>query len=49
MAPHAAYFPDLLTPPEDLSGIDECVEAVLSTGRSASVRRSAGSGPPPVR
>jgi DNA-binding transcriptional ArsR family regulator len=31
VAPHAAYFPDLLTPPEDLSGIDECVDAVLST------------------
>jgi len=31
VAPHAAYFPDLLTPPEDLCGIDECVDAVLST------------------
>jgi DNA-binding transcriptional ArsR family regulator len=31
VAPHAAYFPDLLTPPEDTSGIDECADAVLST------------------
>jgi len=31
VAPHAAYFPDLLTPAEDLCGIDECVDAVLST------------------
>ncbi|MCR3754156.1 ArsR/SmtB family transcription factor [Lentzea californiensis] len=31
VAPHAAYFPDLLTPPEELCGIDQCVDAVLST------------------
>jgi DNA-binding transcriptional ArsR family regulator len=31
VAPHAAYFPDLLTPPEDMSGIDECLDVVLST------------------
>jgi DNA-binding transcriptional ArsR family regulator len=31
VAPHATYFPDLLTPSADLSGIDECADAVLST------------------
>ncbi len=31
MAPHAAYFPDLLTPPEDLCGIDQSIDALLST------------------
>lgn len=31
VAPHAAYFPDLLTPDRDVSGIDEGIDAVLST------------------
>jgi DNA-binding transcriptional ArsR family regulator len=31
VAPHAAYFPDLLTPAQDISGIDEGIETVLST------------------
>jgi DNA-binding transcriptional ArsR family regulator len=31
VAPHAAYFPDLLTPAQDMSGIDESIETVLST------------------
>lgn len=31
VAPHAAYFPDLLTPTGNVSGIDEGIEAVLST------------------
>ncbi|MFL6125566.1 ArsR/SmtB family transcription factor [Actinophytocola sp.] len=29
-APHAAYFPDLLTPARDVSGIDEGIDAILS-------------------
>ncbi|OXM62117.1 ArsR/SmtB family transcription factor [Amycolatopsis vastitatis] len=31
VAPHAAYFPDLLTPDGDVTGIDEASDAVLST------------------
>jgi len=31
VAPHAAYFPDFLTPPTDVSDIDAGVETVLST------------------
>jgi DNA-binding transcriptional ArsR family regulator len=34
LAPHAPYFPDLLTPPEGALGIDAGVEAVLSTPRA---------------
>jgi DNA-binding transcriptional ArsR family regulator len=30
VAPHAAYFPDLLTPAREVSGIDEGIDAVLS-------------------
>lgn len=30
VAPHAAYFPDFLTPTRDVSGVDEGVDAVLS-------------------
>jgi DNA-binding transcriptional ArsR family regulator len=31
VAPHAAYFPDLLTPGRDIAGIEESIDAVLST------------------
>lgn len=31
VAPHAAYFPDFLTPMQDAADLDTCVEAVLST------------------
>lgn len=33
-APHAAYFPDLLTPPEGALGLDAGIETVLSTPRT---------------
>jgi DNA-binding transcriptional ArsR family regulator len=33
LAPHAPYFPDLLTPPEGRLGFDPGVEAVLTTAR----------------
>jgi DNA-binding transcriptional ArsR family regulator len=33
IAPHAAYFPDLLTPPEAALGVDEGIETILSTPR----------------
>jgi DNA-binding transcriptional ArsR family regulator len=33
IAPHAAYFPDLLTPPEGVLGVEEALEAILSTPR----------------
>ncbi|HET9138478.1 winged helix-turn-helix domain-containing protein [Actinophytocola sp.] len=33
VAPHAAYFPDLLNPPEGALGLDEGVAAILSTPR----------------
>lgn len=31
VAPHAAYYPDLLTPPEAALGVEEGIEAILST------------------
>jgi DNA-binding transcriptional ArsR family regulator len=31
LAPHASYFPDLLTPPEAAMGLDEGVETILGT------------------
>jgi DNA-binding transcriptional ArsR family regulator len=34
VAPHAPYFPDLLTPPEGALGIEAGVEAVLATPRT---------------
>ena len=33
VAPHASYFPDLLTPPEAALGFDEGLAAILSTPR----------------
>jgi DNA-binding transcriptional ArsR family regulator len=33
VAPHAAYFPDLLTPPEATLGVDEGIETILCTPR----------------
>lgn len=33
VAPHASYFPDLLTPPEAALGVDEGIEAVVATPR----------------
>ncbi|MEU7855212.1 helix-turn-helix domain-containing protein [Nonomuraea sp. NPDC049141] len=33
VAPHAAYYPDLLTPPEGALGLEEALEAILSTSR----------------
>jgi DNA-binding transcriptional ArsR family regulator len=33
LAPHAAYFPDLLTPPESALGLEEGIEAIMSTPR----------------
>lgn len=33
VAPHASYFPDLLTPPEAALGFDEGVAAILATPR----------------
>jgi hypothetical protein len=43
VAPHAAYFPDLLTPPEGALGFDEAVETILCTPRLRWRPRSAGS------
>ncbi len=34
VAPHAAYYPDLLTPVEGTLGLEEALEAILSTPRS---------------
>lgn len=45
VAPHASYFPDLLTPPEAALGFDEGVAAVLTTPRrqlSAEIGRLSG-------
>lgn len=33
IAPHASYYPDLLTPPEGALGLDEGLAAILSTPR----------------
>ncbi|WP_160150658.1 ArsR/SmtB family transcription factor [Nonomuraea solani] len=33
VAPHAAYYPDLLTPPEGALGLEEALNAILSTSR----------------
>lgn len=33
VAPHASYYPDLLTPPEGALGLDEGVETILATPR----------------
>ncbi|MFC6081132.1 ArsR/SmtB family transcription factor [Sphaerisporangium aureirubrum] len=33
VAPHAAYYPDLLTPPEGALGLEEALETILSTSR----------------
>jgi DNA-binding transcriptional ArsR family regulator len=33
VAPHAAYYPDLLTPTEGALGLEESLEAILSTSR----------------
>jgi len=51
VAPHASYFPDLLTPPLDVSGIDEGIDAVLSApprrlrSEIGRIHRQAGSAP----
>jgi DNA-binding transcriptional ArsR family regulator len=45
LAPHAPYFPDLLTPPEGALGFEPAVEAVLATPRRrlrAEIGRLAG-------
>ncbi|HEU5471108.1 MAG TPA: winged helix-turn-helix domain-containing protein [Actinophytocola sp.] len=34
VAPHASYYPDLLTPPEGALGLDEGLAAILGTERS---------------
>jgi DNA-binding transcriptional ArsR family regulator len=47
LAPHAPYFPDLLTPPEGRLGLDHGVEAVLATPRGrlrAEIGRLEGAG-----
>ncbi|MDS0139415.1 MULTISPECIES: winged helix-turn-helix domain-containing protein [unclassified Amycolatopsis] len=52
VAPHAAYFPDFLTPAVDVCDIGESVDAVLSTpaGRlGAEIRRLRPTGSPAAR